>query len=110
MNNISHFFEGIDLTFAVFLYRVGNICFFGLTLNAIIMKNFFITVGFHCVILGMFAIIAVIALGFITCCANLPGSFFYIGLGAVLFFGTIGTIFCMKCNCSNLNKKKNSAT
>ena len=70
------------------------------------MKNFFINVGFHCVILGMFAIIAIIALGFVTCCANLPTLFFYISLGAILLLGIIGTILCMRCNCSSLKKNK----
>jgi hypothetical protein len=73
------------------------------------MKNLFINIGFHCVILGMFAIIAIIALGFITCCANLPKLFFYLSLGGVLFLGVVGTILCMKCNCSNFRKNKEDA-
>lgn len=74
------------------------------------MKNFLINFGFHCVILGLVAIIAIIALGFITCCANLSKSFFYISLGVVLFLGAIGTAFCMKCNCSSFKKSKEKTT
>lgn len=57
-------------------------------------------------ILGMVAIVAINALGFITCRANFSKSFFYIRLGIVLFLGAIGTAFCMKCNSIALRNRK----
>ncbi len=57
-------------------------------------------------ILGMAGVLAIIILGFLSCCLGLPKTVFYIALGVGLLLGIIWTVLCMKCNCSSLQKDK----
>jgi hypothetical protein len=68
-------------------------------------KDFLINLGFHCVVLGILGIFAIILLGFLTCCLGLPSVYFYIALGAGLALGITASICCMRKNCSLFRKQ-----
>lgn len=69
-------------------------------------KNFLVNAGFHCMVLGMVGVLAIIVIGFLTCCIGLPKWVFFSSLGAGLLVGILWSVFCMKCNCSSLHKIK----
>ena len=69
-------------------------------------KNFLMNAGFHCMVLGMVGVLALILIGFLSCCLGFPKIVFYIALGAGLGLGITWSILCMKCNCSNLRSGK----
>jgi len=69
-------------------------------------KNFLMNAGFHCLILGMVGVLAIILIGFLSCCLGFPKIVFYIAIGAGLVLGIIWSVLCMKCNCSNLRSGK----
>ena len=69
-------------------------------------KNFLVNAGFHCMVLGMAGVLALIVIGFLTCCLGLPKIVFYIVLGSGLVLGISWSAFCMRCNCSNLRPGK----
>jgi len=68
--------------------------------------NFLANAGFHCMVLGMAGVLALILVGFLTCCLGLSKMFFYIALGAGLVLGIGWSVLCIRCNCSNFRTKK----
>ena len=68
-------------------------------------QNFMLNAGFHCMVLGMIGVLALIFIGFLTVSLNLPTWVFYAALGGGLILGIIGSAFCMNCNCSFFRKK-----
>ncbi len=69
-------------------------------------RNLLINAGFHCMVLGMLGVLAIIFAGLFTCCLNLPTWVFYTALGGGLILGLTGATFCMRCNCSFFRKRE----
>lgn len=70
------------------------------------LKNLLVNAGFHCIVLGMAGVLALILLGFLSCCLGLSEKIFYVVLALGLVIAIALSAFCMKCNCSSLNKKQ----
>lgn len=68
-------------------------------------RDFLINLGFHCMVLGILGIFAIILFGFLTCCIGLPVKYFYIALAAGLALGITASICCMRKNCSLFKKE-----
>ena len=66
-------------------------------------KTFLINAGFHCMVLGMGGVLALIFAGFLVISLGLPISIFYAILGTGLIFPESSTVLCLNCNCSNFN-------
>ncbi|HDR89615.1 MAG TPA: hypothetical protein ENN63_08345 [Bacteroidetes bacterium] len=72
------------------------------------IRDFLFNVGFHCVLLGILGIFAIIVFGCITCIADLPPRYFYIALAVGLACGIIASICCIRKNCSLFKKDHSS--
>ncbi len=68
-------------------------------------RDFWFNLGFHCMVLGILGIFAIILFGFLACCANLPVKYFYIALIAGLACGIFASVCCMRKNCSLFKKE-----
>lgn len=88
--------------FCNFMWNKNNMGKMNIHLND--WRNLLINAGFHCMVLGMLGVLAILFAGFITCCMDFPSWVFYALLGGGLILGIIGAVFCLRCNCSFFHK------